>query len=249
MTEQTDGAWAVELAGVVHRYRGMPGREGAALRGLDLRVRRGTICGLIGPNGSGKSTTLRLAAGLLEPAAGAVRIFGRPATDAAARARIGYAPELPEFPAWMTAEGFLRFAAELSGLGGREAVAAVADALRATRLDALAGRRGRELSKGEKQRLGLAQAILHRPEVLLLDEPASGLDPLGVRDLTRTLLGQRERGATVLVASHFLPQVAAVCDEVRLFDAGRIIWEGTPSEGGDLDGLFINHAARHVVAI
>jgi ABC-2 type transport system ATP-binding protein len=248
MTEQLDGAWAVELAGVFHRYRGVPGRQGAALRGLDLRVRRGTICGLIGPIGSGKSTTLRLCAGLLEPAVGAVRILGRPATDAAARARIGYAPELPEFPAWMKAEEFLRFAAELSGLAGREVGAAVSAVLRATRLEALAERRGRELSKGEKQRLGLAQAILHRPDVLLLDEPASGLDPIGVRALAATLDAQRGRGATVLVASHFLPQLAAVCDEVRLFGAGRIIWEGTPSAGGDLEELFISHASRHAAA-
>lgn len=248
MTEQTDGAWAVELAGVVHRYRGAPGNKGAALRGLDLRVRPGTICGLIGPNGSGKSTTLRLCAGLLEPAAGAVRVLGRPATDAAARARIGYAPELPEFPAWMTTGVFLRFAAELSGLEGPEIGAAVTESLRAARLESQAGRRGQDLSKGEKQRLGLAQAILHRPDVLLLDEPASGLDPIGVRALTTTLVEQRRRGATVLVASHFLPQLAAVCDDVRLFAGGTIIWEGTPSEGGDLEELFINQASRHAAA-
>lgn len=217
--------WAVEFLRVGHVYRGGIG----ALTGLDLRLGRGGAGALVGPNGSGKSTALRLAAGLLRPTTGEVRVLGQPAGTSAVRARLGYVPEAPHYPGWLGVREYLRHLGRLSGLNGEDLEKRVEARLRWADLAGVATRPLGELSQGQRQRFGLAQAMLHDPAVLLLDEPAAGLDPVGVDKLTLRLQQVRAEGCTLLLTSHFLPQVEALCDHAWLLQAGRMVWQGSPS--------------------
>ncbi len=227
--------WAVELAGVTKHYR----NGVRALVEVTLPVPAGSVCALVGPNGSGKSTVLKLAAGLLEPTTGTVTVAGRPAGSTVARAALGYLPESPEYPAWLGVREFLEYCGQLSGLGGPGLRAAVAAQLDRHGLTGLAERGAGSLSKGQRQRLGLAQALLHDPAVLLLDEPADGLDPLGVADFGALLGRLRAAGKTVLLSSHFLPQIESLCDQVFLLRDGRVLWSGPPGATGRLADLFV----------
>lgn len=226
MNSGRPGEPAVEFSKVEHGYRPALGSRVPALAGFSLRVPRGKICGLIGPNGSGKSTALKLAAGLLQPDVGAVLIGGRPAGKAPVRGEIGYAPEASLLPAWLSVAELLETCGRLAGLAGAVLRNAVAREIERAGLGALRERSAAALSKGQRQRLVLAQSLLHEPAVLLLDEPATGLDPVGVAELTG-LLGQlRAEGKTVLMASHFLRQVEEMCDAVCLLRDGRVLWQG-----------------------
>ncbi len=226
---------AVELADVTKHY----GNGVRALEKVTLRVPAGSICALVGPNGSGKSTVLKLAAGLLEPTAGAVTIAGRPAGSTAARAGIGYLPEAPDYPGWLGVREFLEYCGILSGLEGAVLRDAIEARLEETGLAGLAERRAGTLSKGQRQRLGLAQALLHDPTVLLLDEPADGLDPHGMTAFAGLIGRWREAGRTVLLSSHFLPQVESLCDRAVLLHEGRVIWDGPPGAPGGLAERFV----------
>lgn len=191
-----------------HRWR--------ALDGVSFTVPGGTVCGIVGPNGSGKSTTLKLLAGLTRPTAGACRVAGR----------IGYLPETPGLPDYLTGRQLLVHLAAVTRLAPARRTAAAADALEATGLTEAADRPIGAYSKGMRQRLGLAQALLETPEVLLLDEPASGLDPHAVTQLAAVIRHQRQAGRTVVLTAHFLPQVEAWCDQVVLLAHGRLIFSG-----------------------
>lgn len=226
---------AIEVVEAAKRYRGGVG----ALTGATLSLARGKVGALVGPNGSGKSTLLKLAAGILSPTSGRVEIEGRPATSAAARARIGYLPESPQFPSWLRVREFLHYLGELSGLRGDGLEQAISHRLEWAGLAALADRPAGTLSTGQRQRLGLAQALVHGPPVLLLDEPAAALDPSGVATLVALLRRLRDEGRTVLLSSHFLPQVEAVCDRVWLLREGRVVWAGTPDGPGELEKRFM----------
>lgn len=235
---------AIELVDVTSRYR-----DGVrALDRVTLSLGRGEIGALVGPNGSGKSTALKLLAGLLPPSAGAARILGGAAGDLAARARIGFLPESPQYPAWLTVEGFLRYVGRLSGLAEDGLEVAIRRRLQWAGLAGCAGRCAAKLSTGQRQRLGLAQALLHDPPVLLLDEPAAGLDPVGVAELAGLLAGLRQEGRTVLFSSHFLAQVEAVCDRVWLFAQGRVRWTGSPAEAGSLERRYREELSHDLVS-
>lgn len=192
-----------------------------ALEGLDLALREGEIFGLIGPNGAGKTTAFKLLLGLLRPSHGTVRLRGAP-IDAAARAEIGFLPEQPYFYDHLSVQETLDFYARLYGLGRAERHARVAEVLELLQLGPRRRARLRTLSKGNLQRIGIAQAILNRPSVAILDEPMSGLDPAGrhaIRELIRSL---QKQGTTVLFSSHILPDAEALCDRVGILVGGRL---------------------------
>ncbi len=199
------------------------------MRSLTLRLARGQVLGLVGPNGSGKSTTLKALAGLLTPSAGSCRIFGHEAGSDAARARVGYLPESPQFPPHQTGRGFLEYCAGLSSLAAATAARRVDDMLQWSGLDGAAGQRLRTYSRGMTQRLGLAQAVLHEPALVLLDEPAGGLDPEGRLALNRLIRDLAAGGTTVVFSSHLLAQAEEVCDRLALLGRGRLLAEGTPA--------------------
>ena len=193
-----------------------------ALVGLNLEVRRGEVFGYLGPNGAGKTTTLKILTGLLKPTSGTASIFGEPIHRVASRRRIGFLPEQPYFFDSLTGPEYLEFVARLSGMPAQEATRAA----RAWHAKVGLGERGRQVlrkySKGMLQRLGLAAAMVHEPDLLILDEPMSGLDPFGRRDVRDLILEQRERGTTVLFSSHILPDVEALCDRVAILLEGRL---------------------------
>jgi ABC-2 type transport system ATP-binding protein len=199
-----------------------------ALRGLDLAVRRGEIHGLVGPNGAGKSTAFKILLGLLRPTGGSGNLFGRPLGDREARRRLGFLPELPSYYPHLTVGELLGLARALSGV--HPDAQADMRLLEELGLDALAVRPVRRLSKGQLQRVGLAQALVHEPELVILDEPMSGLDPIGRALVKDRLRAERARGRTVLLSSHVLADVEALADTISLVVGGRLADEGRPSE-------------------
>jgi ABC-2 type transport system ATP-binding protein len=209
--------------------------EKVAVEDLSLTVPRGEVFGFLGPNGAGKTTSLKMLLGLVEATAGSATVLGAPLGDRATRARMGFLPEHFRFQDWLTGRELLRFHGRLYGLGGA-ALEARADEL-LTRVDLLdaAHRAVKTYSKGMMQRIGLAQALLAKPELVFLDEPTSGLDPLGrllVRDIIHEL---KADGTTVFLNSHLLGEVEATCDRVVFVKAGRAVHELSLS--GDVAGL------------
>jgi len=202
-----------------------------ALDRLDLMVPRGSIFGLLGPNGAGKTTTIRILTGLARPTAGSASVAGvRVSLDQPElQRRLGYLDQDPRFYGWMTGGELLELVGRLHGLSGRELTARVAEMLERTGLSAVAGRRIGGYSGGMRQRLGLAQALLHRPQLLFLDEPVSSLDPEGRRDLLELIAGLRGE-ATVVFSSHVLSDVERICDRVAILDRGRLVTEGPLEE-------------------
>src|SRR5262245_17301080 len=203
---------AIEVRGVVKSYRPLIGRTKDALQGLDLEVREGEVLGLIGPNGAGKTTLMTCLLGLQRPSAGTIRVDGRLADDLAVRARTGYLPERLGFDRELSGREFLALHARLAGRPRGEVAEAIASAARSVQIEEEALRRRlKTYSRGMLQRIGLAQALLGEPTLVFLDEPTSGLDPAGVALVRETVLRLRQRGATVLLNSHQLPEVERVC--------------------------------------
>lgn len=199
-----------------------------ALDGLTLQVHPGEVFGFLGPNGAGKSTTLKLLMQLIFPTSGTVRILGKPAGDVSVKRRIGFLPENPYFYDYLTAEELLRYFAGLFELPDRaRRVAAVLDEVG---IGAERRMRLRSFSKGMIQRVGIAQAILNQPEVVFFDEPMSGLDPLGRRDVRQLLLRLRDRGCTIFFSSHILSDAEALCNRVGIVARGRLLAAGALSE-------------------
>jgi ABC-2 type transport system ATP-binding protein len=200
----------------------------AALQGVSLEVGEGELVGLLGPNGAGKSTLTKIACGLVRPTAGGIEVGGHPAGSAPARASLGYLAELFRFPGWMTADELLVLHQRLAGSEG--AAPERAELLQLVGLADAASTRVDAMSKGMQQRLGIAQALVSGPRVLLLDEPTSALDPVGRRIVRELLRGLRDRGVAVLLNSHLLGEVEAVCDRVTIIDRGRVVAAGRPDE-------------------
>jgi ABC-2 type transport system ATP-binding protein len=197
-----------------------------ALRGVDVEVGEGELVGLLGPNGAGKSTLVKIACGLVRPTGGAVEICGAPAGSAHARKVLGYLAELFRFPHWMSADELLALHQRLAGSrGGASERGAL---LELVGLVEARDRRVGAMSKGMQQRLGIAQALVGTPRLLLLDEPTSALDPAGRRVVRGLLEELRSRGIAVLLNSHLLSEVELVCDRVVIVDHGLVVEEGAP---------------------
>ncbi len=219
---------AIELRGLVKDFPvGLRGLKLRAVDGVDLRVESGQVYGLLGPNGSGKSSTIKLLLGLLTPTAGECRVFGVPSGRVEARRDVGYLPESPYFYRHLTGRELVRFYAQMCGLSGAGLSARVADALEAGGLTEAADRSGGTYSKGMLQRVGLAQAMVHDPRLLILDEPTAGVDPVGSAAISELILKLKARGKTVLITSHLLGQIEDICDRVAVLDRGRLILEGS----------------------
>jgi ABC-2 type transport system ATP-binding protein len=214
---------AVWCSGLRKRY----GKQ-TAVQDVSLQVGRGEVVGLLGPNGAGKTSVIKMLLGLVRPDDGEVMLLGQPATDPAARARVGYLPELFRYQPWLTPVEVLTLHVRLSGIDvpaqeRRDVLGRVGLADRAD--DRLGG-----FSKGMQQRLGLAVALVARPELVVLDEPTSALDPLGRADVRDVVLALKERGVAVLLNSHLIGEVERVCDRVVILDRGRVAASGTLAE-------------------
>jgi ABC-2 type transport system ATP-binding protein len=192
------------------------------LHGVSFSAGPGEILGFLGPNGAGKTTTIKIILGLLRPDSGTVRIFDSPLGDRRAMRRVGYLPENPYIYPHLTLSEFLRFCADLSDVPRGEADSRVREAISLTGLEEHARRRTKGFSKGMLQRAGLAQAIMHEPDLLILDEPFSGLDPLGRKTVKDILLELKSKGKTIFFSSHILPDMEALCDRACMIKAGTI---------------------------
>lgn len=198
-------------------------------RGLDaltLEIPAGGVYGLLGPNGAGKSTTLKLLLDLLRPSSGRAEVLGLPAGDTRARQRLGFLPENPTFYDHLTAEELLAYFAGLFGLSGRDARQRATTALDRVGLGADRRRPLRQYSKGMVQRVGLAQALVNDPELIVLDEPMSGLDPIGRREVRELILELHDEGRTVLFSSHILSDAELLCSAVAILNRGRLVASG-----------------------
>lgn len=213
----------LQIRGLTKEFRlGLRGRRVLVLDRLDLEVEQGEIFGFLGHNGAGKTTTLKLLMGLLVPTAGTALILGRPIEDVAVRQRVGFLPESPYFYEYLTAEEFLTFYGQLFGLGGAPLARKVDELLEmVSMVDARRLPLGK-FSKGMLQRIGLAQALINDPQLVILDEPMSGLDPIGRRDVRDIILRLREDGKTVFFSTHILPDVEMICDRVGILVRGRL---------------------------
>ena len=201
-----------------------------AVRDVSFEVRRGEIFGLVGPNGAGKTTTMKMLTGLIRPDAGSMSLFGEPVEQVRMRAKLGYLPENPYFYDHLTARELLTYYGSLHGLS-RKIIRERSDKL--LELVGLAHAQNRPLrkfSKGMRQRAGLAQALINDPELVILDEPQSGLDPMGRKDVRDLIFDLKRRGKTVFFSSHILPDVEAVCDRVALMHLGTVREVGTLQE-------------------
>jgi ABC-2 type transport system ATP-binding protein len=205
-------------------------RPKRALDGLDLEIPPGGVFGLLGPNGAGKSTTLKLLLGLLLPTSGRAEVLGRPPGDLDARRQLGFLPENPTFYDHLSADEVLSYFAGLFGYDSVDRRRRVDDALRLVGLDGDRRRPLRQYSKGMVQRVGLAQALINDPELVILDEPMSGLDPIGRHEVRDIILRLRQSGRTVLFSSHILSDAEQLCSRVGILSRGRLVAAGTIDE-------------------
>jgi ABC-2 type transport system ATP-binding protein len=197
-----------------------------AVRGLSLEVAPGQVYGLLGPNGSGKSTTLKIILGLVSPTAGRTEIFGQDSREVRSREAVGFLPENPYFYKYLTGEETLGFYGKLCGLRGRQLARRTDEMLQLVGLQEARARRLGGYSKGMLQRIGLAQALIQEPKLVVLDEPTAGVDPAGSREIRDLILDLKRRGITVLLSSHLLAQVQEICDRVGILANGVLVREG-----------------------
>lgn len=205
-------------------------RSIVAVRDLDLRVKSGEVYGLLGPNGSGKSTTLKIVLGLVSPTGGQTEIFGRDSRLVESREAVGFLPENPYFYKFLTGTETLQFFGQLCGLSGVSLKKRVDEMLELVGLTDARDRRLRGYSKGMLQRIGLAQALINEPKLVVLDEPTAGVDPAGSHQIRDLIVDLRRRGITVLLSSHLLAQVQEVCDRVGILANGALVREGRLEE-------------------
>jgi ABC-2 type transport system ATP-binding protein len=217
----------VRVEGLVKDFRpGFGLRKKRVLHGISFEVRRGESFGFIGPNGAGKTTTLKALLGLIRPSAGRVQLLGRDAGDPAARRQIGFSPESPYFYEFLTGREILTFYARLCDVEPSQVAARAEQALAQVGLAHAADARLRTYSKGMLQRIGVAQALVHDPSVLFLDEPMSGLDPVGRKEIRDLIVRLNAEGKTIFMNTHILSDVEMICDRVAIIVAGRIAYEG-----------------------
>ena len=205
------------------------GIRGVKLRAVDnltLKIGHNEIFGLLGPNGSGKSTTIKIILGLLEASAGECQIYGKPSTSVAARRSVGFLPESPYFYRYLSGRELVRFYARICGVRRRDIKKRVDEIIELVNMTEAAHRRVGTYSKGMLQRIGLAQALVHDPQLIILDEPTTGVDPIGSASIAEIIRELRRRGKTVLICSHLLAQIECLCDRVAILHRGKLILKG-----------------------
>lgn len=218
-------------------------KPATVLSDVSLSVREGEIFGFLGHNGAGKTTTMKILLGLLRATNGQVKLLGAPAENVAVRARIGYLPESPYFYDYLTAEEFLCFYGKLAGLDRQTIQKRIPQLLERVSLTEARHRQLRKFSKGMLQRIGLAQALIHDPELVILDEPMSGLDPIGRKEVRDLILGLRDQGKTVFFSTHIISDVEMVCDRVGILSRGKMLALGR------IEDLVNAHTARSVEVV
>ncbi len=239
----------IHISGLSKVFKDFWGRPKVqALEGVELTVARGEIFGIVGPNGSGKTTLIKILLGLLFPSAGTVRVFGENVFRTRNKLRLGFLPEQSCFYEHLTGLETLHFYGKLLGLQGASRRARVDDLIELAGLKEAARRPLGEYSSGMLRRIGMAQALLADPELLILDEPTNGLDPLGMDEVQKLLLDLKRRGKTLLVSSHLLGEMEEVCDRMAIFCRGRVLAQGRLDEllqaGGTGDGQVSGTAAN-----
>ncbi|MGH9720147.1 MAG: ABC transporter ATP-binding protein [Bryobacteraceae bacterium] len=223
--------WAIETDGLAKTFHSRwSSREVRAVDGISLRVERGTTYGLLGPNGAGKTTFVKMLLSSIHPTAGAAKIFGRDTHIPDARRPIGYLPENHRFPTYLTGASMLDFYGALSGLDGSVRRSRIPKLLDMVGLFRWGGVRLGKYSKGMLQRIGLAQALMHEPALLLLDEPGDGVDPIGRREIRDILRSLEEKGVTIFLNSHLLVEVELFCSQVAIIHRGKLALEGKVRE-------------------
>ena len=233
---------AIEIKNLVVEF---PAKSGVihAVRDLNLVVPAGRVYGFLGPNGAGKTTTMHVLLGFIEPTSGEARVFDVDVRHSIARQRIGYLPEHPDTYSFLTGRELLTMSGRLFLMKGKALKLRVEELLEMVNLVSAADRRIATYSRGMMQRIGLAQALIHDPELLILDEPTSGFDPMGRIEIRRIIALLRERGKTVFFSSHELSEVERICDQVGILSEGRLIAEGAVSElvqgGESLEQYFL----------
>jgi len=226
-----DVSLAVEIKDLVKTYRSSFKRETfKAADNVSLSIKPGEVYGLIGPNGSGKSTTMKALLGLVSPTSGTCKVFGCDSTKVDARSEIGFLPENPYFYKHQTSAETLKFYGKLCGMRGKSLNNKVDELLELTSLEHARNRRLGGYSKGMLQRVGLAQALIQEPQLLILDEPTAGVDPIGSREIRDLILRLKQEGVTIFLCSHLLEQVQEVCDRVGIIFEGKMVNEGTLDE-------------------
>jgi ABC-2 type transport system ATP-binding protein len=205
-------------------------RSVTALDGFSLSVGEGEIFGLLGPNGAGKTTFIKVLLGIVFPDGGDAGVLGRPLGNIGVKARIGYLPENHRYPAYLTGEQVLRFFGKLSGVAPAELERRIPELLALVQLEKWRSMKIRKYSKGMLQRLGLAQALVNRPSLVILDEPTDGVDPIGRKEIRDVLLRLRGEGTTVFLNSHLLSEVELICDRVAILHKGRLLRLGSVAE-------------------
>lgn len=222
---------AIEIENLTKDFRvGMRGVKLRAVDGISLSVGQGEVFGLLGPNGSGKSTTLKIVLGLLRPTSGICRIFGNASDDVAVRSRIGFLPEAPYFYGYLTGRELVKYYARMSGVPAGKIDSSTEDALALTGMTEAASRRVKTYSKGMLQRIGVAQAIVHDPDLVILDEPTAGIDPIGSAEIGDVIRTMRARKKTVVLCSHLLGQIEELCDRIAIMNRGKLVVAGTLDE-------------------
>ena len=222
---------AIEIENLIKDFRvGMRGVKLRAVDNVSFRVERSEVFGLLGPNGSGKSTTLKIILGLLRPTSGVCRIFEKNSDNVSARSRIGFLPEAPYFYGYLSGRELVKYYARMSGVPAGKIDAATEDALALTGMADAASRRVKTYSKGMLQRIGVAQAIVHDPELVILDEPTAGIDPIGSAEIGDAIRAMKARGKTVVLCSHLLGQIEELCDRVAIMNRGKLVVAGTLDE-------------------
>jgi ABC-2 type transport system ATP-binding protein len=244
-------AWAIEIRDLSVTFES--GRKTVrAVRNLSLAVPEGSVFGFLGLNGAGKTTTMHVLLGFIEPTSGSATVFGADVRSNIARQRIGYLPEMAESYSFLTGREALWMAGRLFGLSREVLRARIQELLQTVNLQEAADRRIGSYSRGMLQRIGLAQALINDPDLVILDEPTGGLDPLGRMEVRRIIQTLRERGKTVFFSSHELSEVEMVCDRVGIIARGRLVAEGRPAElvgpGERLEHYFVRVATSEAEA-
>jgi ABC-2 type transport system ATP-binding protein len=245
MTE--DRAPALVFRGLEKEFRlGLGLRRVHAVRGVDLEVRSGEIFGYLGPNGAGKTTSMKMAMGLIQPTAGTVGVLGGTIAEPAIRRRIGYLPEHPFFYDYLTAFEILDFFGQLYEIPRKERRRRIEELLALVDLEEARDRTLRRFSKGMLQRVGIAQALIGDPDLVVLDEPLSGLDPMGRREVRNIIVSLREQGKTVFFSTHILNDIETICDRVAMIVEGKIVRMGPLAEMLEAENRDVEIVTGHI---